>query len=107
MVPASLVVRVNSIMIIMILILTPSVPQTRHTMCGNCAILYIHDQYGNTLYNIMTYSSQTLNRRKVDEIIMYISLLHGSLLAAATPVVRFGYDSEYGTGDYMVMVLSQ
>ena len=64
----------------------------------------IPDQYGNTLY--MTYSSQTLSklqweskRWKVDEIIKYISQLHGSLLAVFFPF-SFGYDSEYGTGDY-------
>ena len=69
----------------------------------------ITDKYGNTLDsldNIMTYSSQTLNRWKVDEIIMYISLLHGSLLAAATPVVRFGYDSEYETYNYVFVPMN-
>ena len=65
----------------------------------------IPDQYGNTLG--MTYSSQTLSklqweseRRKVDNIIVYISMLHGSLLAAIFPLLWFGDDSEYGTGDY-------
>ena len=66
----------------------------------------ITDKYGyplKTLY--MTYSSQTLSklqweseRRKVDEISKYISHLHRSLLAAFFPFLRFGYDSEYGTG---------
>ena len=52
----------------------------------------------------MTYSSQTLSKRQwesqrhnVDNIIGYISVLHGSLLAA---IFWFGYDSVYGTGDY-------
>ena len=66
------------------------------------------DQYGNTLDSLdMTYSSQTLSklqweskRRKVDEIIKYISQLHGSLLAAIVQFLWFGDDSEYGTGDY-------
>ena len=56
----------------------------------------IPDQFGNTLK--MTYSSQTLSklhweRRKVDEIIMYISHLHGSLLAAFFLFLLFGYYS--------------
>ena len=63
--------------------------------------------FGNTSETLdMTYSSQTLShlqwesqKRKVDGIIMYISLLHGSLLAAFSPF-WFGYYSEYGTGDY-------
>ena len=65
----------------------------------------IPDQFGNTLH--MTYSSQTLSklqweseRQKVDEITIYISHLHGSLLADIFPFFWFGYDSEYGTGDY-------
>ena len=64
----------------------------------------IPDQYGNTLD--MTYSSQTLSklqweseRRKVDGITMYISHLHGSLLASFIQFLWFGYDT-YGTGDY-------
>ena len=65
----------------------------------------IPDQYGNTLD--MTYSSQTLSklqwelqRHNVDNIIVYISVLHGSLLVAIFPFFWFGYDSEYETGDY-------
>ena len=61
------------------------------------------DQYGNTLD--MTYSSQTLSkmqwelqRHNVDNIIVYISVLHGSLLVAI--FFPYGYGSEYGTGDY-------
>ena len=65
-------------------------------------------KYGFTLKTLrMTYSSQTLSklqweseRQKVDGIIMYISVLHGSLLAAFFPFLWFGYDSEYGTGGY-------
>ena len=64
----------------------------------------ITDKYGFTKTLDMTYRSQTLSklqweskRWKVDEIIMYISQLHGSLLAA---FFLFGYDSEYGTGGY-------
>ena len=66
----------------------------------------IPDQYGNTLDSLdMIYSSQTLSkmqwesqRHNVDNIIVYISVLHGSLLAAI--FFWFGYGSEYGTGDY-------
>ena len=68
-------------------------------------LCHIPDQYKNTLG--MTYSSQTLNklqweseRQKVDGIIVYISPLHGSLLAAFSPFLWSGYDSEYGTGGY-------
>ena len=68
----------------------------------------ITDKYGFTLKTLdMTYSSQTLSklqweseRQKVDEITIYISHLHGSLLAAIFPFFWFGYDSEYGTGGY-------
>ena len=62
-------------------------------LCGN--------PYGNILH--MTYRSQTFSKlqweskgRKVDEIIMYISHLHGSLLA---PFLWVGDDSEYGTNN--------
>ena len=60
------------------------------------------NKYGLTLKTLhMTYSFQTLSklqweskRWKVDEIIKYISQLHGSLLAAFFPF-WFGYGSEY------------
>ena len=52
----------------------------------------IPDQYGNTLD--MTYSSQT--RSTMPEI-TYLSLLHGSLLAANTPWLWYGYDYDRGS----------
>ena len=75
-----------------------------HNVWELCNVKY----YGFTLKTLgMTYSSQTLSKlqwesekRKVDEITMYISHLHGSLLAAFFQFLWFGYDSEYGTGDY-------
>ena len=58
------------------------------------------DQYGNTLD--MTYRSQTFNKMQWESkslaITKYLSLLHGSLLAAITPWLW--YDSEFATGGY-------